>query len=143
MAGNRGLIDPDTPSDAYTITSFHDGSTEFQLVFSDEFNIDGRTFYPGDDPYWEAADLHYASTNDLEWYDPAAITTFNGSLTITMEQKQTHNLSYQSGMMSTWNKFCFTGGMFLANVVIPGMHDITGFWPGGCFFVLLLWIQLE
>lgn len=30
-----------------------------QLVFSDEFNVDGRTFYPGDDPYWEAVDLHY------------------------------------------------------------------------------------
>ena len=29
------------------------------LVFSDEFNRDGRTFYPGDDPYWEAVDLHY------------------------------------------------------------------------------------
>jgi hypothetical protein len=29
------------------------------LVFSDEFNTDGRSFYPGDDPYWEAADLHY------------------------------------------------------------------------------------
>jgi len=30
-----------------------------QLVFSDEFNTDGRSFYPGDDPYWEAVDLHY------------------------------------------------------------------------------------
>lgn len=29
------------------------------LVFSDEFNADGRTFYPGEDPYWEAEDLHY------------------------------------------------------------------------------------
>ena len=29
------------------------------LVFSDEFNEDGRSFYPGDDPYWEAEDLHY------------------------------------------------------------------------------------
>jgi hypothetical protein len=30
-----------------------------KLVFSDEFNTDGRTFYPGDDPFWEAEDLHY------------------------------------------------------------------------------------
>lgn len=30
-----------------------------RLVFSDEFNTDGRTFYPGEDPYWEAVDLHY------------------------------------------------------------------------------------
>ena len=38
--------------------SFHDGS-ELKLVFSDEFNVDGRTFYPGDDLYLEAVDLHY------------------------------------------------------------------------------------
>jgi hypothetical protein len=24
-----------------------------KLVFSDEFNTDGRTFYPGDDPFWK------------------------------------------------------------------------------------------
>lgn len=50
--GNFGLIDLETPDDAYTKTSNRDGS-EWQLVFSDEFNTDGRTFYPGDDPYWE------------------------------------------------------------------------------------------
>ena len=54
-----------------------------QLVWSDEFNVDGRTFYPGqarfvvaalpsnnvclgDDPYWEAVDLHYWQTSDKE-----------------------------------------------------------------------------
>lgn len=58
MAGNFGLIDRDTPKEAYTKTSYQDNS-ELQLVFSDEFNVDGRSFYPGDDPYWEAEDLHY------------------------------------------------------------------------------------
>lgn len=52
------MIDLDTPADAYTFTSLYDG-TELQLVFSDEFEADGRTFYDGDDPYWEAVDLHY------------------------------------------------------------------------------------
>ena len=56
--GNFGLIDKDTPDAVKTITSLYDGS-ELELVFSDEFNQDGRTFYPGDDPYWEAVDLHY------------------------------------------------------------------------------------
>lgn len=58
MPGNWGLVDLDTPKSAYTKTSYMDG-TELQLIFSDEFNQDGRTFYPGDDPYWEAVDLHY------------------------------------------------------------------------------------
>ena len=31
-------------------------------MFSDEFETDGRTFYPGDDPYWEAVDLNYWQT---------------------------------------------------------------------------------
>ena len=56
--GNFGLIDKDTPVDVYNVASYKDGS-EMVLVFSDEFNRDGRTFYPGDDPYWEAVDLHY------------------------------------------------------------------------------------
>jgi hypothetical protein len=56
--GNFGLIDLDTPKDAFVRKSFRDGE-DWILVFSDEFNTDGRSFYPGDDPYWEAADLHY------------------------------------------------------------------------------------
>ena len=56
--GNFGLIDLDTPEYAYTKRSYKDGKL-LQLVFSDEFDKDGRTFYPGDDPYWEASDLHY------------------------------------------------------------------------------------
>lgn len=56
--GNFGLIDEDTPVEMYNIPSYKDGR-EMVLVFSDEFNRDGRTFYPGDDPYWEAVDLHY------------------------------------------------------------------------------------
>ncbi len=56
--GNFGLIDLDTPADAYTKKSLRDG-TEWTLVFSDEFEEDGRSFYPGEDPYWEAVDLHY------------------------------------------------------------------------------------
>ena len=56
--GNFGLIDLDTPQDAYHKDSHRDGSP-MVLVFSDEFNRDGRSFYPGDDPYWEASDLHY------------------------------------------------------------------------------------
>ena len=58
MPGNWGLIDLETPRNVYTRTAYTTNQ-EMQLVFSDEFNVDGRTFYPGDDPYWEAVDLHY------------------------------------------------------------------------------------
>ncbi|CAK5273433.1 unnamed protein product [Mycena citricolor] len=131
--GNFGLIDLETPKELHKIYGFHDPTQELQLVFSDEFNTDGRTFYPGDDPFWEAGDMHYWSTNDLEWYDPKAITTRGGALEITMTEapdpSQNHNLNYTSGMMSTWNKFCFTGGLILANVQLPGTNDVFGLWP--------------
>ena len=57
LPGLPRLIDDDTPQSAYTRTGT-DGQ-KYELVFSDEFNEQGRTFYPGDDPYWEAVDLHY------------------------------------------------------------------------------------
>lgn len=107
--GGRSIIDPDTPAAQRTIQSLY-GET-WQLAFSDEFNQNGRTFYPGDDPFWEAVDLHYWLTDDLEWYSPDMITTEGGSLVITMADIPTHNLDYRSGMLQSWNKLCFTGGL--------------------------------
>ena len=123
------------------MTSFADGS-EWQLVFSDEFNTPNRTFWPGDDAYWEAANLHYwqvrfplplprffltcSQTNDLEWYEPNQVITKDGALQITLDKRSAHNLDYVSGMISTWNKFCFTGGMVLASVSLPGANNVVG-----------------
>ena len=61
IPGNRGLIDVATPKEAYTKQSYMSSDT-LELVFSDEFNVDGRSFYAGDDPYWEAPNLHYWGT---------------------------------------------------------------------------------
>ncbi|CAE6528210.1 unnamed protein product [Rhizoctonia solani] len=128
LPSHRGLIDADTPKSVYTRTSLTDGST-YELVFSDEFNVEGRSFYPGDDPYWEAVDLHYWSTNNLEWYDPAQVTTTGGSLRIELSAKHEHDLNYTGGMLSSWNKFCFTGGYIEANVSLPGSSKTYGLWP--------------
>jgi len=133
IPGNWGLIDRDTPKSAYTKASYLNAKDDWVLVFSDEFNLDGRSFYPGDDPYWEAVDLHYWGTNDLEWYDPSGATTANGSLHLTLERvgnpNDNHNLSYKSGMIQSWNKFCFTGGLIEANVSLPGDNTVHGLWP--------------
>ncbi|KAF8650091.1 hypothetical protein AX16_005417 [Volvariella volvacea WC 439] len=133
MTGNWGLIDKDTPAEAYTKPSYHDPTQEdLVLVFSDEFNQEGRTFYPGDDPYWEAVDLHYWGTNDLEWYDPGQVTTADGHMKIRLERANpadNHNMSYKSGMVQTWNKFCFTGGLLETSVMLPGSNNVHGLWP--------------
>lgn len=117
------LIDPDTPESAKTRTGF-DGE-EYELVFSDEFEVEGRTFYPGDDPYWEAVDLWYGATGDLEWYDPGQVVTKGGKLQITMENVENHGLQYKSGMLQSWNKFCFTSGYIEVSVTLPGPNGDT------------------
>ncbi|RXW14474.1 hypothetical protein EST38_g11385 [Candolleomyces aberdarensis] len=127
--GNYGLVDRDTPADAFYKVSYTNPSQQLQLVFSDEFNTDGRTFYPGDDPYWEAVDLHYWATNNLEWYDPEAVVTRDGFLEVSLSRKDTHGLQYQGGMISTWNKFCFTGGLLEVSVTLPGANNVMGLWP--------------
>ena len=49
LAGMPKLVDPDTPVEFYTRTGF-DGQ-EYELVFSDEFNKDYRTFFPGGEQF--------------------------------------------------------------------------------------------
>ena len=41
-------------------------SNQITRQFSDEFNTDGRTFYDGDDPYFQGVDIWYGATQDLE-----------------------------------------------------------------------------
>ncbi|KAI1798328.1 beta-glucan synthesis-associated [Ganoderma leucocontextum] len=127
------LIDLETPDAAKTRTGY-DGQ-EYELVFSDEFNTDGRTFYPGDDPFWEAADIWYGSTADQEWYDPKQLYTKGGALQIVMDSVTdttiNHGLPYRSGMLQSWNKFCFTSGYVEVSITLPGPDSNTkGYWPG-------------
>lgn len=46
-------------------------------------------------------------------YDPDQVTTADGYLRIKLEQIDpsiNHNLTLKSGMLQSWNKFCFTNG---------------------------------
>jgi len=89
---NLALIDADTPQSAYTKASFNDPTQQWDLVFSDEFNLDGRTFNPGDDPYWEAVDLNYWQTVSALVYashpaDTPARATWNGTIRSMLTQR--------------------------------------------------------
>ena len=122
------LIDPDTPSSANSRKA-KDGSS-WKLVFSDEFNAEGRTFYDGDDQFWTAPNIHYDATKDLEWYDPDASTTTNGTLKLRMDAFKNHDLFYRSGMVQSWNKLCFTQGILEISANLPNYGRVTGLWPG-------------
>ena len=73
--------------------------------------------------------MHYWGTNNLEWYSPRQATTSNGKLLVTLDDQPTHELNYSGTMITTWNKFCFTGGYLIANMSLPGESDVWGLWP--------------
>lgn len=122
------LIDSDTPQEFYK-KKVHNGD-EWVLTFSDEFNAEGRTFYDGDDQFFQAADLHYDATKDLEWYDPDAVTTANGTLVLRMDAIKNHDLFYRSGMVQSWNRLCFTQGLIVVAAKLPNYGNVSGLWPG-------------
>ncbi|KAK5805484.1 beta-glucan synthesis-associated, partial [Linnemannia elongata] len=106
----RGMVDEDTPQDKRT-TVAKDGEL-WDLVFSDEFNLDGRSFAPGQDPNWEAVNLPPSTAmGTLEHYSSDQVTTKNGQLEITLQRDLRDGSSsawrYTSGMLQSWNKMCF------------------------------------
>ncbi|KAK0547888.1 hypothetical protein OC845_003849 [Tilletia horrida] len=124
----RGLIDPDTPQSAMTRLSA-DGTRRLKLVFSDEFNLDDRTFFEGDDPFWTAVDLHYWGTSDYEYYTPLGATTKGGALRITLSEQPINNLNFKSAMLQSWNKLCMQGGLLEVSLMLPGDPKVPGYWP--------------
>ncbi|KAL6704262.1 beta-glucan synthesis-associated protein [Coniothyrium glycines] len=124
----KGLIDPDTPKSA--LTKKGQFGDDYVLVFSDEFNDNNRTFYEGDDPYFFAGDFWYGATQDLEWYDPDAVTTYDGTLELRLDKMKNHGLEFRSGMLNSWNQLCFKGGIFEVSVSLPGPGGVPGLWPG-------------
>lgn len=132
-------IDPDTPKDAYKIRplAFEDGR-EFDLVFSDEFAVDGRTFRDGEDPRWTALNKNDFTNNALHYYSHDAVETSGGTLKINLEIEKKNDLytdkgpetkEFKSGMLQSWNKFCFTGGVVEFDVKMPKSPKIAGLWP--------------
>jgi beta-glucanase (GH16 family) len=142
-----GWIDPDSPPEVRTTLSYYDGK-EYELIMSDEFNRDGRTFADGDDPMWtaiEKSDDAITSSDDisLEYYNSSYATTRNGSLVIKTDTLDTRwrgwdpykkkyiemKRNFRSAMLQSWNKFCFTGGIFEISIKFPGESSIGGLWP--------------
>jgi hypothetical protein len=123
------LIDPDTPKSAMTRKSTFDDA-DLKLVFSDEFNENNRTFYPGDDPFWTAPDIWYGVTQDIDWYDPDAVTTYGGTLQLRLDRFPNHGVQFRSGMLNSWNQLCFKGGVFEVSLSLPGPAGVPGLWPG-------------
>jgi hypothetical protein len=131
---------PTQPPSAYPTST----PNTFQLVFSDEFNVPGRTFEDGADPRWTAMEKNDYTNDALHYYAASnAVTNEEGKLVITTEAVDTDVVGFddvkrektrvtkhfKSAMLQSWNKFCFTGGIIEAEVELPGKHNIGGLWP--------------
>jgi len=132
-----------SPSDSPTEYPTFSPSKTYELVFSDEFNTPYRTFEDGADPRWTALDKNDYTNGAFHYYTPKNIKTEDGHLVITSEAADTEIIGFddvklerrhdtkhfRSGMLQSWNKFCFTGGIVEAEVVLPGKWNVGGLWP--------------
>ncbi|KAG6613270.1 Beta-glucan synthesis-associated protein [Phytophthora cinnamomi] len=108
---------------------------------SDEFNTEGRSFDAGDDHLWTALELPDGVNAALEVYSTNMTGTecdtdgncyfYINTTDETIEKTvwnnyisppgyQTVYFYYRSGMVQTWNKFCFQGGMIEVRARLPG-----------------------
>ncbi|RHZ08788.1 hypothetical protein DYB26_010001 [Aphanomyces astaci] len=127
-------VDVDTPMDARTKVSSRGES--WDLVMSDEFEIEGRSFVAGKDHLWTAVDIPDGVNAALEMYNSSNVYTKNGKLVNKIEEGptnatyfnqwlevpgiETRTLHYKAGMMQSWNKFCMQGGLIEVSAKLPG-----------------------
>jgi len=116
---------------------------DYTLVFSDEFQTPGRSLADGHDPRWTALEKNDYTNDALHYYTAENVYTEKGQLIIASEAGDTDVIGFddvhlkkvhkqkhfRSGMVQSWNKFCFTGGIVEAEVILPGKAPVGGLWP--------------
>ena len=143
-SGKKSMVDVDTAAEFRTIVRRQDGKV-LTLSMSDEFSEDGRTFDKGDDSVFEAANKPDDTNEAIQYYNASSeyVRTEDGALVIETRAEHTmweqwdedtyqvteHVKPYTSGMVQSWNKFCFTGGVLELSVQLPGAWDSAGVWP--------------
>ncbi|GMF22810.1 unnamed protein product [Phytophthora fragariaefolia] len=132
-------VGPSTPDSAQTYTTSR-GET-WTLTMSDEFNTAGRSFEAGDDHLWTALEKADGVNSALEVYSVNMTSTEGDAddncyffINVTDETiaetvwsdyispagYETVYFYYRSGMVQSWNKFCFQGGMIEVHAQLPG-----------------------
>lgn len=141
VACSQEWVDPSTPDNVRTLRGMHGRS--LSLVFSDEFLEEGRTFADGHDTRWTSEDRPGIANAALQYYNSSHVLTKDGELVIQTTRAnanwteydpnngQAYEFSrlYQSGMLTTWNKFCFTSGVIEISFQLPGPALKGGLWP--------------
>nr|CCA19015.1 betaglucan synthesisassociated protein putative [Albugo laibachii Nc14] len=140
QSGLNPWVDVNTPENAQSIRNSR-GQT-WQLTFSDEFNALGRDFSPGKDHIWTSIEMADGVNAAMGWYSRNATTVKKerdgrGILQITTSEAKidfkafnafarppqyaNHTMHYRSGMLQSWNKFCFQGGLIEVSAKMPAV----------------------
>jgi beta-glucan synthesis-associated protein KRE6 len=82
LLARAGWIDPDTSPAHLQLSSLMDNQV-YDLVFSDEFNVDNRRFVDGHDPKWTAMHKDDYTNDALQFYHQDLVRTQHGVLNIT------------------------------------------------------------
>jgi len=78
--------------------------------------------------YYSASNIRTNDDGELEIISEATDTEIIGFDDQKMENTRVTK-HFRSGMLQSWNKFCFTGGIIEAEVQLPGYAEIGGLWP--------------
>jgi hypothetical protein len=92
---SAGWVDVDTPEEVKKITAKEDGYP-YHLVFSDEFNVNGRNFDDGSDPRWTSINKDDYTNYALQYYSEKLANTNNGYLNI----RYVHSLGRETSPLS-------------------------------------------
>ncbi|CAI5721318.1 unnamed protein product [Peronospora effusa] len=138
-SGIRTWVDPDTPKDRHVYTSSR--GRRWDLVMSDEFNVPNRRFKPGDDHMWTSVEKPDGVNGALQLYSHNMTGTRcddDGTCYFFIKVKDELNVIhvynmykhppgfvdvpfyYRAGMVQSWNKFCYQGGMLEVRAQLPG-----------------------
>jgi hypothetical protein len=135
-------VDPDTPASVCAGKTDSSGA-KVELVFSDEFEVPGRTFRDGEDPRWTAVTGFPSSNSQVNAYvdSPLHATTAGGKLQLRADASNNHmeyhetqyvqsaSRPYATPMLQSWNKFCFQEGLLEMSAQLPGISTQGGLWP--------------
>uniref|UniRef100_H3GES0 GH16 domain-containing protein n=1 Tax=Phytophthora ramorum TaxID=164328 RepID=H3GES0_PHYRM len=140
-SGIKSWVDPGTPDDRQTFVNSR--GRKWDLVMSDEFNVANRSFRPGDDHIWTSLGKPDGVNGALEIYshnmtstkcegdtcyfyievsdEPQTISVYN-MYKYPPGYEDAH-FYYRAGMVQSWNKFCFQGGMLEVRAQLPDVFN--------------------
>jgi hypothetical protein len=120
-------VDKDTPQRHHC--KVVDGE-ELQLVFSDEF----QTAHAGptgiDLDKWSPTEAIDTDTYGDTYLSPRLVSVANGSLNLSAADQGHASAGYTGAQVTSWNKFCYTGGYLEVRYKMPGRpREGLGIWP--------------